>query len=242
MYHNFFRSMFRFSPEGAGGAGGTGTSGASGQSGNGGAGGSSSGTSGTSGSGSGGTGTAGSGTSRSNNPSIDYDRIQQMLDGTLQAKEKTALKKYFEQQGLTPEQAQQAIDDFKAHQAANAPDVSSLQTQLAQAQAVAQRAAVENAATMQAIQLGVDAKNIPYVLKLADLSQVTGQDGKINEEALKTAINKVLEDVPALKKQENASTGFVQVGASGSGSQAGASGSAQTQPRSVPTKRWNRFN
>lgn len=240
MYHNFFRSMFRFSPEGAGGAGGTGTSGTSGQSSNGGTGGSSS---GASGSGSGGNGGGGSGASGSNNqPSIDYDRIQQMLDGTLQAKEKTALKKYFEQQGLTPEQAQQAIDDFKAHQAANAPDVSSLQTQLAQAQAVAQRAAVENAATMQAIQLGVDAKNIPYVLKLADLSQVTGQDGKINEEALKTAINKVLEDVPALKKQENASTGFVQVGASGSGSQAGASGSAQTQPHSVPTKRWNRFN
>ncbi|MCI7099861.1 MAG: hypothetical protein MR966_13380 [Lachnospiraceae bacterium] len=240
MYHNFFRSMFRFSPEGAGGAGGTGTSGASGQSGNGGAGGSSSGTSGT---GSGGNGRSGSGTSGSNNqPSIDYDRIQQMLDGTLQAKEKTALKKYFEQQGLTQQQAQQAIDDFKAHQAANAPDVSSLQTQLAQAKAVAQRAAVENAATMQAIQLGVDTKNIPYVLKLADLSQVTGQDGKINEETLKAAINKVLEDVPALKKQENASTGFVQVGASGSSSQAGASGSAQTQPRSVPTKRWNRFN
>lgn len=215
MYHNFFRSMFRFSPEGAGGAGGTGTSGASGQSGNGGAGGSSSGTSGT---GSGGNGRSGSGTAGSNNqPSIDYDRIQQMLDGTLQAKEKTALKKYFEQQGLTPEQAQQAIDDFKAHQAANAPDVSSLQTQLTQAQAVAQRAAVENAATLAAVALGIDAKTIPYVLKMADLSSVVGQDGKINNETLNDALKKVLEDVPGLKPQVAGSSGFVQVGANGSG-------------------------
>lgn len=232
----FFRETIRFEANGAGGAGGAGAAGSGSQTG---AGGSAGGTAGTSGTGTGGTGENGSGAAAS---PIDYDRIQQMLDGTLQAKERTALKKYFEQQGLTPEQAQQAIDDFKAHQAANAPDVSSLQTQLSQAQAVAQRAAVENAATLAAVALGIDAKTIPYVLKMADLSQATGQDGKINEEALKTAINKVLEDVPALKKQENASTGFVQVGASGSGSQAGASGSAQTQPHSVPTKRWNRFN
>lgn len=232
----FFRETIRFEANGAGGAGGAGAAGSGSQTG---AGGSAGGTAGTSGTGTGGTGENGSGAAAS---PIDYDRIQQMLDGTLQAKERTALKKYFEQQGLTPEQAQQAIDDFKAHQAAKTPDTAALQTQLTQAQAVAQKAVIENAATMQAVQLGIDVKNIPYALKLADLSQATGQDGKINEEALKTAINKVLEDVPALKKQENASTGFVQVGASGSGSQAGASGSAQTQPHSVPTKRWNRFN
>lgn len=233
---DFFRETIRFDANGAGGAGGAGAAGSGSQTG---AGGSAGGTAGTSGTGTGGTGENGSGAAAS---PIDYDRIQQMLDGTLQAKERTALKKYFEQQGLTPEQAQQAIDDFKAHQAAKTPDTAALQTQLTQAQAVAQRAAVENAATLAAVALGIDAKTIPYVLKMADLSQATGQDGKINEEALKTAINKVLEDVPALKKQENASTGFVQVGASGSGSQAGASGSAQTQPHSVPTKRWNRFN
>lgn len=54
---------------------------------------------------------------------------------------------------------------------------------------------------MASVELGIDAKTIPYVLKMADLSQVVGQDGKINDEILKAALNKVLEDVPGLKPQ-----------------------------------------
>ena len=54
---------------------------------------------------------------------------------------------------------------------------------------------------------------------MADLSQVMGEDGEINDEALKTALNKVLEDVPALKPAPAGQAGFVQVGASGGSSQ-----------------------
>ena len=148
-------------------------------------------------------------------PAVDYSKIQQMLEGTLAAKEDTALKAYFKQQGLSQEEMEQAIVAFKQQKAAQQPDVGALQTQLAQAQAAAQKAMIDNAATMTAISLGLDSKTIPYVLKMADLSQVMGQDGKINEETLKTALNKVLEDVPALKPQPGQATGFVQVGASG---------------------------
>lgn len=152
-------------------------------------------------------------------PQIDYGKIQQMLDGTLQAKEDTALKAYFKQQGLSEEEMKQAIAAFKQQKAASQPDVSALQTQAAQAQAIAQKAMLEKEATLTAISLGLDAKTIPYVLKMADLSQVTGQDGKINDESLKNAINKVLEDVPALKPQAAGTTGFIQVGASGGSGQ-----------------------
>ena len=154
-------------------------------------------------------------------PAIDYAKIQQMLDGTLAAKEDTALKAYFKQQGLSQEEMEQAIAAFKQQKAAQQPDIGAIQQQLTQAQAIAQKAMVDSAATMTAVSLGIDAKTIPYVLKMADLSQVTGQDGKINDEALKAALNKVLEDVPALKPQAPGSTGFIQVGA--------ASGQRQTQ-------------
>ncbi len=152
-------------------------------------------------------------------PTVDYAKIQQMLDGTLAAKEDTALKAYFKQQGLSEEEMKQAIAAFKQQKAASQPDVNALQTQLAQAQAAAQKAMIDNAATMAAIGSGLDAKTIPYVLKMADLSQVLGQDGKINDETLKNAINKVLEDVPALKPQPAGTTGFIQVGASGGSGQ-----------------------
>lgn len=153
-------------------------------------------------------------------PAIDYARIQQMLEGTLAAKEDTALKAYFKQQGMSEEEMKQAIAAFKQQKAANQPDINALQGQVAEAQSkleeaqqLAQQAQLQNAATMAAVSLGIDAKTIPYVLRMADLAQAMGKDGKINEEALKTALNKVLEDVPALKPQTSTNPGFIQVGA-----------------------------
>lgn len=157
---------------------------------------------------------------------VDYEKIQQMLNGTLAAKEDTALKAYFKQQGLSQQEAEQAMTAFKQQKAASQPDVGALQQQAAQAQAAAQQAQIQAAATMAAVSLGIDAKTIPYVLKMADLSQVTGQDGKINEETLKNALNKVLEDIPALKPQAAGSKGFVQVGAASGSQQTGASDDA----------------
>ena len=112
---------------------------------------------------------------------IDYAKIQQMLEGTLAAKEDTALKAYFKQQGLSQEEVEQAIAAFKQQKAASQPDVAALQQQATQAQALAQQAQMQAAATMAAVSLGIDAKTIPYVLKMADLGQVMGQDGKIND-------------------------------------------------------------
>lgn len=155
-----------------------------------------------------------------NAPAIDYAKIQQMLEGTLAAKEDTALKAYFKQQGLSQQEVEQAIAAFKQQKAANQPDVNALQgqiteaqSQMAAAQEAAKQAQIESAATMMAVTLGIDAKTIPYVLKMADLGQVMGRDEKINEETLKASLNKVLEDIPALKPQASGSSGFVQVGA-----------------------------
>lgn len=59
-------------------------------------------------------------------PQIDYNKIQQMLDGTLAAKENTALKAYFKQQ-----------------KAANTPDIEAIQNQVQTAQKMAQQAMIE---------------------------------------------------------------------------------------------------
>lgn len=176
-------------------------------------------------------------------PAIDYGKIQQMLDGTLAAKEDTALKAYFKQQGLSQQEVEQAIAAFKQQKAANTPDVGAMQTQLTQAQEAAKQAQIQNAAILAAVSLGIDAKTIPYILKMADLSQAVGQDGKVNEENLKAALNKVLEDVPGLKPQAAGTTGFVQVGAASGNAGAGqAQQATQTQQTGVPAKRWNRWN
>lgn len=160
---------------------------------------------------------------------VDYQKIQQMLEGTLSAKEDTALKAYFKQQGLSQQEVEQAITTFKQQKAANQPDVTALKQEAEKAQLLAKNEQIRSAATMAAVELGIDAKSIPYVLKMADMSQVMGQDGKINEEALKAALNKVLEDVPALKPSNARPGGFMQVGTEGTGSQ-------RTEPEQITLK------
>ena len=181
-------------------------------------------------------------------PQFDYDKLASLIAGKQTVTEESVLKGYFKQQGLSKEQMDQAIADFKRQQAANQPDVEGLQSQIAEGQtqlAAAQKAALqarmEAAATMTAVSLGIDAKTIPYVLKLADFNQAMGQDGKISDEALTEAINKVLEALPQLKTQVDGKTGFTQVGTGGNPAQHPQQ-TTTTNQAAVPTKRWNRWN
>lgn len=150
---------------------------------------------------------------------VDYEKLAGLIAGKTSVTEDTVLKSYFKQQGLSQEEMSQAIQAFKAQKAANQPDVGALQTQAAQAQAAAQKAQLENVAIMAAVGLGVDAKTIPYLIKMTDFGQAVGQDGKINEETVSNALKKTLEDVPGLKPAQSSQGGFVQMGASGSGNQ-----------------------
>ena len=121
-------------------------------------------------------------TQQASAPAIDYGKIQQMLDGTLAAKEDTALKAYFKQQGLSQQEVEQAIAVFKQQKAANTPDVGAMQNQLTQAQETAKQAQIQNAAILVAVSMGIDAKTIPYILKMADLSLLP--DGSGNQRGL----------------------------------------------------------
>lgn len=173
-------------------------------------------------------------------PTIDYNKIQQMLEGTLAAKEDTALKAYFKQQGLSQEEVETAIAEFKNQKAAQQPDVAKLQGDVQAAQGAALNAQIENKALLMHAELGIDLQTMPYVLKLADLKEVI-VDGAINDEKLKEALNAVLESVPQFKKTEEQQTqGFRQIGAAQQQQTAGSGTGGQQSV--VPAKRWNRFN
>ena len=144
---------------------------------------------------------------------VDYDKIQAMLDNATAKKENAVLKSYFQQQGLSEDEISQAIATFKQNkqqQNANA----NLQNEVAAAQKVAEQAQIELAATKVAMTLGIEAKTLPYVLKMADFSKVKGVDGKVSEDNIKASLEQVLKDVPALKPSMENNAGF-QIGAPG---------------------------
>ena len=148
-------------------------------------------------------------------PQIDYGKIAEIVANGTAQKESAILKSYFKQQGMSEEEMAAAISAYKEQKAKNTPDIGEIQTQLSQAQSAALQAEIQRVGTLEAISMGIDVKTVPYVLKMADMSGVTAEDGKINQESLKNAISKVLEDVPQLKPQQSG-TGGIKFGADGS--------------------------
>ena len=127
-------------------------------------------------------------------PSFDYEKLAGIIQGKQNVAEDTVLKNYFKQQGLSQADAEAAIAAFKQQKADSQPNVEAMQAQLNAAQAESRRLLLENAATVSAIEMGMDARTIPYLLKMADLTNCLSQDGKVDDEAMKKALNQVLEE------------------------------------------------
>lgn len=153
---------------------------------------------------------------------VDYDKIQGMIDSRNQRNEDAILKSYFQKQGLSEDEMNTAIQSFKAKREQDSKqqkvDNENLQNQLKDKDAVILKQSIEHEALLQALDLGVDTKTIPYLTKLADFSNVFDEKGTIDGEKVKEALNKVLTDVPGLKKEKEEGTKGVQVGADTSNS------------------------
>ena len=147
---------------------------------------------------------------------IDYDKIQEMIDGRNAKTEDSILKSYFEKQGLSKEEMESAINAFKTQKAnqAKAQDTELADTQasLKKAQLENQRLKIEKKAYDFVDDLNVDNKTMPYLLKMADLSKCIDKEGNVLEDTLKTALEQVITDVPGLKKQTQGVVG-ITVGA-----------------------------
>jgi hypothetical protein len=76
------------------------------------------------------------------------------------------------------------------------------QTKAQEAEARANARILQAEAKAQAAALGVKAERLPYLLKLADLSNVEfGEDGEPNGEQIKAALSAVISDFPELVSQ-----------------------------------------
>lgn len=152
----------------------------------------------------------------------DLDKIVTERTGRA---EKSALKSFFQQQGLTEEEANAAIADYKKSKAdkaeASKNDAKAQSERADQAEKRAQEATeranamvIKASAHIQASSLGVKSNKLDYVVKMADLSKVTvDEHGTPDEVAVKAAIEQVLKDIPEFKESKD-SSGF-KIGADG---------------------------
>lgn len=160
-------------------------------------------------------------------PSIDYDKIQGMIDSRNQKTEESVLKSYFQSQGMSADEMKEAINTYKTQKEENnkkqAEDNTALQNQLQEANKKTLKANIEKEAFIQALELGIDTKTMPYLTKLADFTNVVNEKGEIDSEKVKESLNKVLTDIPSLKPSENKASG-ISIGASSSNANQNSSG------------------
>ena len=151
---------------------------------------------------------------------------------------KAALKDFYQKQGLTETEANQAIKTFLDEKKKNSPEAvnSQLSQQLAATQKELEKERLHNVAEKAARTLGADEKSIDYIVRLTDFTDSVN-DGEISVEKVTEAVKKVMDDIPAFKKAENESG--VKVG--GDGEQKDKSDKDKTQ-QNTPKRRWNRFN
>lgn len=163
----------------------------------------------------------GNGSQQNQSFQFDYEKLANIVAGKQNLTEDKVLGGYFKQQGLTGDEVQQAINAFKEQKAKNTPDTAALQNDLVVKNKALTDALVNNQAILEATALGLDVKAIPYVIKMADLTNAVGADGNVNAEEVKKALEKVLTDVPALKgnsqnnNSNNQQLGGFQIGGAG---------------------------
>lgn len=140
-------------------------------------------------------------------PEFDYEKLASLINGKQTVAEDTVLKNYFKQQGLSPEDASEAIKAFKEQKKNSAPNIDELNQRATTAEQRALKSEMKAMAYTLVDELGITNKEVPYVMRMAELKDVV-QEGAINKEKLKESMEKVLTELPQLKPSKADDKGF----------------------------------
>lgn len=119
--------------------------------------------------------------------------IDRIASERSQRAQTSALKSYFEQQGLSQEQAEKALASYKEEQKKNDPAI--VVKQMEERVKAANKRVIETDAKVSALELGARSDRIDSILKLAELPE------EPDAEAVKKAVEKVISDYPEWKQE-----------------------------------------
>lgn len=154
--------------------------------------------------------------------SIDYDKIADVLDKRGSQAQYAALKGYLKEQGVSADEMDKAIKEFKDKKEADKQSKEKEQADmLAENQCLKlQIQNIEIDKKISELAEGVSAEKLPFLIKVIDKKDMIKQDGSIDDEKVKSAIEEVLKAFPEFKSTQQSNSGFQQIGAK-SGDKAG---------------------
>lgn len=180
----------------------------------------------TGGEGSGGSGSAGA-SGGQNGSSIDYEQLADVISRRTSGTEDKVLQGYFKQQGLSSEQAAEAIRQYKESQKQKRDDeanrVRNMEQENARLKLQIQNADIDKEITSLAAKEGVSAEKMPFLLKMVERDGIIGQDGKLQSDKAKEALETVLKAFPEFKGSASGSGIQPLVGGNGGSGNGGAS-------------------
>lgn len=155
------------------------------------------------------------------NVEVDYEKLANIVNTKSSTTEDKVLQGYFKSQGLSPEEVTQAIQQFKTTREANQQaEQQKYQTALqenAQLKAKIFNASVDSKVNELASGMGVASEKLPFLQKMVDRTKVAKEDGSLNDDAIKNAIEEVLKAFPDFKGNTDTQQqgGFQQIGSAG---------------------------
>lgn len=151
---------------------------------------------------------------------IDYDKLAEVVSKRSAGTEDKVLQGYFKQQGLTPEQASEAMNQYKQAQATKQQEeeqrIQNMQQENEKLKAQILDAQIDSKIAELSANLGVQADKVPFLNKLVDRSKATKEDGTLNDDNIKAAVETVLKAFPDFKSTTQAG-GFQQIGGGSQG-------------------------
>ena len=151
-------------------------------------------------------------------PEVDYEQLATVVSKRTSGTEDKVLQGYFKSQGLSQEQANEAMTQYKTAQATKQQEVALAQQKIvkenADLKAQIQNSQIDAKVAELATTLGVQLDKLPFLSKLIDRSTAAKEDGALNDENIKTSIENVLKAFPDFKGTTQAG-GFQQIGGSG---------------------------
>lgn len=152
---------------------------------------------------------------------IDYEKLASIVSKKSTLTEDKVLHGYFKNQGLSPEEADEAMKTFKEQRLQKTSEekdkLKNLEVENAKLKAQMNDAKVNNALSSKAIELGISAEKLPFALKLVERKDLLKEDETIDDEKVKSSLEELLKAFPEIKgAAESNGNGFQQLGSGGS--------------------------
>lgn len=151
---------------------------------------------------------------------IDYGKIEEIISKRSTQTQDNVLKGYLKQQGLSGEELDQAVANFKSQKqqaaikAKEEQENMKLENQKLKAQIL--NSNIDTKLASLAAAEGVNSDKIPFLAKLIEREGLADDKGNVIEDKVKEAMNTVLKAFPDFKGSTQQSGGFQQIGGGGS--------------------------